>query len=87
LATGDRIQTARAGSALRERREANVREHMESENRHEFGVTLRTFDHPRYGIIAAGWSGGRRRIQAPPALERPPGSHAVSERQRPRRTG
>jgi steroid delta-isomerase-like uncharacterized protein len=41
-------------ASLRERREAVVREHMESENRHEFDVTLGTFDHPRYEIIATG---------------------------------
>ena len=29
-------------------------EHMESENRHEFDVTLETFDHPRYELIATG---------------------------------
>ena len=40
--------------SLRERREAVVREHMESENRHEFEVTLGTFGHPRYEIIATG---------------------------------
>ena len=39
---------------LRARREAVVREHMESENRHEFDVTLRTFAHPRYELIATG---------------------------------
>ena len=39
---------------LRERREAVVREHMESENRHEFDVTMGTFDHPRYEIMATG---------------------------------
>jgi predicted ester cyclase len=38
----------------RARREATVREHMESENRHEFDVTMATFDHPRYEIIATG---------------------------------
>jgi steroid delta-isomerase-like uncharacterized protein len=27
---------------------------MESENRHEFDVTLGTFDHPRYEIVATG---------------------------------
>jgi steroid delta-isomerase-like uncharacterized protein len=37
---------------LRERREAVVREHMESENRHEFDATLETFEHPRYELIA-----------------------------------
>jgi steroid delta-isomerase-like uncharacterized protein len=31
-----------------------VIEHMESENRHEFDVTLETFDHPRYELIATG---------------------------------
>lgn len=44
--------------AVRERREAIVREHMESENRHEFDVTLATFGHPdhgpRYELIATG---------------------------------
>ena len=41
-------------SDLRARREALVREHMESENRHEFDVTLGTFDHPRYEIVPTG---------------------------------
>jgi steroid delta-isomerase-like uncharacterized protein len=40
--------------ALREKREAIVVEHMESENRQEFDVTLETFDHPRYELIATG---------------------------------
>ena len=40
---------------LRERREAIVREHMESENSHEFDVTLATFaGDPRYEIVATG---------------------------------
>jgi len=39
---------------LRERREAVVREHMESENHHDFEVTLGTFDHPRYEIVPTG---------------------------------
>lgn len=39
---------------VRERREALVREHMESENRHDFDVTLGTFEHPRYEIIPTG---------------------------------
>jgi len=39
---------------LRERREAIVREHMESENEHEFEVTLGTFGHPRYEIVPTG---------------------------------
>ena len=44
----------KTGTTLRERREAIVREHMESENRHEFDVTMGTFDHPRYELIATG---------------------------------
>jgi steroid delta-isomerase-like uncharacterized protein len=44
--------TSAARATLRERREAVVREHMESENRQEFEVTLRTFAHPRYELIA-----------------------------------
>ena len=43
-----------SASGLRERREAVVREHMESENRHEFDVTLRTFSRPRYEIVPTG---------------------------------
>ena len=39
---------------LRQRREEIVREHMESENRHEFDTTLETFDHPRYELIGSG---------------------------------
>src|SRR3954462_8650261 len=39
---------------LRETREALVREHMESENRHEFDVTMATFEHPRYEIVPTG---------------------------------
>jgi steroid delta-isomerase-like uncharacterized protein len=40
--------------ALREHRERIVREHMESENVHEFDRTMATFQHPRYEIIATG---------------------------------
>ena len=40
--------------SLRETREAVVREHMESENRHEFDATIETFSHPRYEIIPTG---------------------------------
>jgi steroid delta-isomerase-like uncharacterized protein len=40
--------------AVRARREAIVREHMESENRQDFEATLRTFAHPRYELIATG---------------------------------
>ena len=39
---------------LRRKREELVVEHMESENRHEFDVTLDTFDHPRYELIGTG---------------------------------
>jgi steroid delta-isomerase-like uncharacterized protein len=39
---------------LRARREALVREHMESENVHDFDTTIGTFDHPRYEIIPTG---------------------------------
>ena len=39
---------------IQQRREDIVREHMESENRHEFDVTLGTFDHPRYELIGTG---------------------------------
>ena len=40
--------------ALREKREEIVIEHMESENRHEFDVTMDTFHHPRYELIGTG---------------------------------
>jgi steroid delta-isomerase-like uncharacterized protein len=40
--------------ALRERRLALVREHMQSENEHRFEDTLVTFDHPRYDLVASG---------------------------------
>jgi steroid delta-isomerase-like uncharacterized protein len=39
---------------LRKKREELVREHMDSENRHEFDATLETFEHPRYELIATG---------------------------------
>lgn len=39
---------------LRERRLAVVREHMASENDQDFDVTLATFEHPRYELIATG---------------------------------
>jgi steroid delta-isomerase-like uncharacterized protein len=39
---------------LRSRREAVVREHMDSENRHDYDATLATFGHPRYELIATG---------------------------------
>jgi steroid delta-isomerase-like uncharacterized protein len=40
--------------SLRETRERIVREHMESENRHEFDATMATFHHPRYEIVPTG---------------------------------
>ena len=40
--------------SLRETRERIVREHMASENRHEFDATLATFEHPRYEIVPTG---------------------------------
>ena len=40
--------------ALQARREAVVREHMDSENRHDFDATIATFSHPRYELIATG---------------------------------
>jgi steroid delta-isomerase-like uncharacterized protein len=39
---------------LRERRDAVVRAHMESENRLDFEATLETFKHPRYELIPTG---------------------------------
>ena len=43
-----------ADPELRARREAVVREHMESENVHDFDTTIGTFSHPRYEIIPTG---------------------------------
>jgi steroid delta-isomerase-like uncharacterized protein len=43
-----------ASDELRRKREEIVVEHMESENRHEFDLTLETFDHPRYELIGTG---------------------------------
>jgi steroid delta-isomerase-like uncharacterized protein len=40
--------------AQRARREAVVREHMDSENRHDFDATIATFGRPRYELIATG---------------------------------
>jgi len=39
---------------LRNRRDAVIREHMESENRLDFDATLATFMHPRYELIGTG---------------------------------
>ena len=43
-----------ASTEIRKRREAIVREHMESENRHDFDTTIATFGHPRYELIPTG---------------------------------
>jgi len=48
------MEAAEPDQDLRARREAIVVEHMESENRHEFDLTLATFDHPRYELIGTG---------------------------------
>jgi steroid delta-isomerase-like uncharacterized protein len=39
---------------IRARREAVVREHMESENAYDFDTTIATFGHPRYELVATG---------------------------------
>ena len=39
---------------LRARREAVVREHLASENAHDFDATIGTFGHPRYELVATG---------------------------------
>jgi steroid delta-isomerase-like uncharacterized protein len=41
-------------AARRARRAAIVREHMESENHHDFDTTIETFSHPRYEIVPTG---------------------------------
>ena len=46
--------SAATDEQLRARREAVVREHMESENVHDFDTTIETFSHPRYEIIPTG---------------------------------
>jgi hypothetical protein len=38
----------------RARREAVVREHLASENAHDFDTTIATFGHPRYELVATG---------------------------------
>ena len=42
------------GDGVRARREAIVREHMDSENRHDFDATIATFSHPHYELMASG---------------------------------
>ena len=41
-------------ATMRKKREELVREHMDSENRHEFDATLETFEHPRYELVGTG---------------------------------
>jgi steroid delta-isomerase-like uncharacterized protein len=48
------LETTSPAAGLRGRREAIVREHMESENVHDFDTTIGTFGHPRYELIATG---------------------------------
>jgi steroid delta-isomerase-like uncharacterized protein len=48
------LELSDASAQLRARREALVREHMESENVHDFDTTIATFEHPRYELIATG---------------------------------
>ena len=45
---------AKPAADLRARREAVVIEHMESENTHDYDVTMATFAHPRYEIVPTG---------------------------------
>ena len=46
--------TTTDSATLRDRREAAVLEHMDSENRHEYDATMATFGHPRYEIVPTG---------------------------------
>jgi steroid delta-isomerase-like uncharacterized protein len=39
---------------LRARRDAIVREHLDSENRHDFDATMATFASPRYELVGTG---------------------------------
>ena len=67
---------------VRARREAVVREHMESENAHDFDTTIATFGHLRYELVATGdvydgedartspRAGGRSRTSATSSLRR-----------------
>jgi steroid delta-isomerase-like uncharacterized protein len=48
------LDPSATNARLRECREAVVREHMESENVHDFDTTIATFAHPRYEIVATG---------------------------------
>jgi steroid delta-isomerase-like uncharacterized protein len=46
--------SAEPNTEERSSREAVVREHMESENHHDFDTTIGTFSHPRYEIVPTG---------------------------------
>jgi ketosteroid isomerase-like protein len=48
------VTTVTLTAELRRRREAVVREHMASENTHDFDVTIGTFAHPRYELVPTG---------------------------------
>jgi steroid delta-isomerase-like uncharacterized protein len=52
--TSGTARSAGPSAALRSKREATVREHMESENQLDFDTTMSTFHHPRYELIATG---------------------------------
>jgi steroid delta-isomerase-like uncharacterized protein len=54
VGVGGETREAGERKSLRERREALVIEHMDSENRHEYDATIETFDHPRYELIGTG---------------------------------
>ena len=51
---GEQKQMTGPTPSIRDRRDAVVREHMETENRLDFEATLRTFKHPRYELIPTG---------------------------------
>jgi steroid delta-isomerase-like uncharacterized protein len=48
------VSAAGSAAAVRAAREALVREHIASEEAHDFRTTLGTFSHPRYEIIPTG---------------------------------
>ena len=50
----DPASASSSDAHLRGRREAIVREHMASENRHDFDATIETFARPRYEIVPSG---------------------------------
>jgi steroid delta-isomerase-like uncharacterized protein len=45
------VTTIAIEEAIRKRREALVREHMDAENRHDLKAAAATFHHPRYELI------------------------------------